>query len=660
LPWRYSAVFHARGDSTNPYGGAVVRCAIRLCMAFAVCLIALGRGATETPKPAPYSRTVTLHGTSVTLNVDRVDGSKASKEPLKEFEDVNIQLRFADAVTKSPLTGDSPAAWIDRRFSMGPTTQNQCVGKVRRFAEGSTFSHTQVDLTSYFVVMMNNDSTLTVVDPRFGYGDTRLLAIVSLHGPAEDWALTEDGKRLFVSVPSASEVAAIDTADWKVVSTRAQVDRAARIALQPDEAYLWVSYGSGEENSGVDVLSPHDLKVLARIPTGRGYHHMAFTADSSFAFVTNPKDGTVSVIDVRKLARVVDIRTGEKPTWIAYSDLAKAAYVANEGDGRIVAIDAVSHTIRATMNASPGLGQIRFAPGGRFALTVNPTDNMIYVVDAATNRVVQRGKLDKGPDQIAFTNKEAHIRQRGSDSVLMIALASLGNPGAEISVADFSGGRHPPGEMSMPTPADGVVQASGENAVLVANPHDKSVYLYMEGNAAPMGNFSNYGREPRAVLSVDRSLREHSPGVYETTAKLPAAGSYDLAVFLDRPRVISCFDLPIAEDPALARTKPPKLKIEPRVNRSAFLDEPAHVSFRFTFADTGKPDAGAKDILILMAGPMWQDRQVASYEGDGIYSVNFKVPTAGTYKVFLRSPSQGLRFATYATVEVTARPNRPQ
>jgi YVTN family beta-propeller protein len=618
-------------------------------------LIALGQ---PPPKAvAPYAQTVTHNGTSVTVSVEHVDPSHTASDPLREFENVRVRVQIADVASSSPLAGGSPGAWIDRRPTGEQTTPEQCVGKVKRFAEGSTFSHTELDLTSYFVVIMNSDATLTVVDPRFGYGDTRLLAMISLDGPAEDWALTEDGKRLFVSVPAANKAVAVDTAAWKVVSSAAAIPQAARVALQPDEAYLWVAYGEDQDDSGVVAINTRDMQVAARIRTGRGYHHMTFSTNSSFAFVTNPLDGTVSVIDVRKLAKVRDVPVGIKPTWITYSDLAKAAYVANEGDGKIVAIDAVEHTVRASMNAAPGLGQIRFAPGGRFALIVNPTNDVIYIIDAASNRIVQQGKLDKGPDQIAFTNKQAHIRHRGSDAVLMIDLASLGRPDSEISVADFSGGRHAPGAMSRRTPADGIVEASGENGVLVANPGDKSVYFYMEGNAAPMGNFSNYGREPRAVLSVDRNLRERSPGVYETTATLPAAGSYDFALFLDRPRIVSCFDLPVAPDPALTRLKPPALKIEPRVAPTVTAGKPAHLAFLITFADTGRPDTEARDVLILMVGPSWQRREVASHSSDGIYSVDFAVPTPGLYNVLLSSRSQGLGYTRYATVEVTDQPN---
>ncbi|MDQ6708189.1 MAG: hypothetical protein M3Z85_19710, partial [Acidobacteriota bacterium] len=322
-----------------------------------------------------------------------------------------------------------------------------------------------------------------------------------------------------------------------------------------------------------------------------------------------------------------------------------------------VAIDAKEHRVLGRMEAAPGLGQIKFAPGGRFGLALNPANDHVYVVDAASNRIVQQGKLEKEPNQISFTNKQAHIRHRRSDSVLMIALDSLGQEDAPLAVADFTGGRHAPGAMSRPTPADGIVQASGESGVLVANPGDKSVYLYMEGMAAPMGNFSNNGREPRAILVVERNLREKSPGVYETTAKLPAAGSYDLAFMFDRPRIIGCFDFPVAADPAVAQLRPPRLKVEPRIARSGTVGEAVHLGLRLTLADTGKPDTGAKDVTILVVAPgLWQRREIAQHAGDGIYSVDFVVPKPGVYKVFVAAPSQGLAYASYGEVTINAPP----
>jgi YVTN family beta-propeller protein len=475
--------------------------------------------------------------------------------------------------------------------------------------------------------------------------------MIALDGPGEDWSLSSDGKRLYVSIPTVNEIVAVDTAAWKIVGKVASISHAAVTALQPDEGYLWTAFGQ-EEDSGVIAIDPHSLKVVSRLHTGRGYHHLAFSGDSSYLYVTNPSDGTVSVIDTRTLAKVADVPVGVKPSWIAYSDLAKAAYVANEGDGKVVVIDGAERKVRATIQAAAGLGQIRFAPGGRYALTVDPANNFVYIVDAASNRIVQQGKLDAGPDQLAFTHNQAHIRQRGSDSVLMIALASLGGSDQEISIADFSGGRNPPGETSLPSPADSIVQASGENGVLVANPKDKSIYYYMEGSAAPMGNLSTYGHEPRAILAVDRNLRERSPGLYETTTTLPPQGDYTFALFLDQPRVVSCFDLAISADPSVAHPVVPKLKVVSHIQPAIVAGQPARLEFRLMAADTGLPESTAADVMILMVGPSWQRRAVATANGDGGYSVDFVVPIAGTYNVLLAAPSLGLTYTQCATVEV--------
>jgi hypothetical protein len=85
--------------------------------------------------------------------------------------------------------------------------------------------------------------------------------------------------------------------------------------------------------------------------------------------------------------------------------------------------------------------------------------------------------------------------------------------------------------------------------MLVANVADKQIYYYTEGMAAPMGNFENYKREPRAVLVADRSMREVKTGTYETVTRLPRDGAYDVAFLLDSPRIMHCFEAKVAENP---------------------------------------------------------------------------------------------------------------
>src|SRR5262249_40777026 len=150
--------------------------------------------------------------------------------------------------------------------------------------------------------------------------------------------------------------------------------RPSRLALQPDEHYLWIAYGNSStgDDSGVSVVSASTLKEVARIQTGRGAHEIAFSSDNRHAFLTNSYDGTVSIIDVRALKKVKDLYSGKGPASIAFSSTADAAYVTNELDGTIAAVRADPAEVFVRTQVETGLRQIKFAPGGRFAFVVNP------------------------------------------------------------------------------------------------------------------------------------------------------------------------------------------------------------------------------------------------------------------------------------------------
>jgi hypothetical protein len=262
--------------------------------------------------------------------------------------------------------------------------------------------------------------------------------------------------------------------------------------------------------------------------------------------------------------------------------------------------------------------------------------------------VVQTVDVEEGPDQVAFSDELAYVRHRGSDSVLMIPLKTVGEPGKPVPVVDFPGGQHPPGRLPRPTPAAGIVQAPGESAVLVANPEDQIIYYYKEGMAAPMGHFQNYGKQPLAALVVNRSLREVRPGVYQTTARMAGAGDYDLALFVDSPQLVQCFPVKVAADPALAAARKPPLGVEPLAaggpEGKVGVGEEVAVRFKLTTPETGAPRTGLQDVRVLafLSPGVWQQRQWAAEAGPGVYEARFTPPQAGVYFVFVEVGSAGL------------------
>ena len=282
-------------------------------------------------------------------------------------------------------------------------------------------------------------------------------------------------------------------------------------------------------------------------------------------------------------------------------------------DGTVCTIDATRRRVANRIEVEPSLGSIRFSPDGGLAFVVNAERNMVYVIDPSTNRVIQRAKVDEGPDRVSFSSDFAYIRHRGSIDVVMISLKSAGREGAPLSLNRFPAGQSPPGAMDDATPADSIIPAPGASAVLVANPKDQSVYYYSEGRAAPMGTFNNYKREPRAILVIDRSLRERSrPGVYETVARLDRPGRFDVVFLLDQPRIVHAFSITIEPDPdrQLVRDRQ-RVDVQPLVGLNRVdSGAPFRPLFELTGHAGGAAKAGLADVELLMyrVGGGWQDR----------------------------------------------------
>ncbi|HEV7474929.1 MAG TPA: hypothetical protein VGN90_12830, partial [Pyrinomonadaceae bacterium] len=364
----------------------------------------------------------------------------------------------------------------------------------------------------------------------------------------------------------------------------------------------------------------------------------------SFTFVTNKETGTLSVIDVRKLAKATDVKIGLQPITVGVSSLSKSVYVGNEGDGTIVALDGVHFEVLARMKAQPGLRTIRIPRDGRYGFAVNPVTNIVYIFDVSSNRLAHAVPVGPGADQIAFTEQFAYVRSTGSEFVTMIKTGELGK---EASVSRFPAGQRAPKESAASSLADAIVPAPEDGSVLVANPADKMIYYYSEGMAAPMGSFQNYRRDPKALLVLDNGLREVASGVYSTTVQLTEAGSYDVAFLLDSPRVVNCFDFTVAENPALPRPATVVFKIEPLPQEQRLLvGKQFDLRFKVIDEHSGQAKVNLQDleVLVFLAPGIWQQRYTVKPAADGVYDLSFVPPQAGVYYVYFQSPSLGFQY----------------
>jgi len=617
---------------------------IRLLLTAAAAALLSVSGALAAPMHARH----TDKGIVVDLTVAPLAGAD-----LREGAPARITLKFTDATTGAKLRGINPAAWFAARENAAPPSgRTACEARIAAFLGGNLFSEPALDLNVYDVVTLNEDPTLSVVDPRFSFGGSRLLALVELRSRGYDWAIGS-ANRLFVTMPDANAVAAVDTATWKVTANLEVGAKPKRIAAQPGSEAVWVT-----SETTLARIAPHDLAVGTRFPIPAGEHDLAFSDDGRYLAVTSGEAKVATIVETGSPRKPVAVPLSSPPEAVAFSSASGMAYALGK-DGKIAVIDPKTRKVRDTIQAEAGATRIRFAPGGRYGFIVNTPKDLIQILDAASGRIEQRGKFEGGPFEVTFTENLAYVRHLRSDVVLMVPLADL-REGKSISVVDFPAGQKSFGDASSPTPADGIVESPEPGSVLVANPADQSIYYYKEGMAAPMGTFSNYGRAPRAVIVIDRTLRERSPGVFTTVTHLPDPGSYDAAVFVDSPRVVTCFDVAVHEDPKRAAERIAGVTVEPLLDTRTFASGiPVHLTFRLTDRATGKPLNNLKDarLLAFRAAGGWTRREALTALGDGRYETTITPTQAGIYYVYVESAQMDLRpnSGQFLAIEVTGK-----
>ncbi|HSG76150.1 MAG TPA: cytochrome D1 domain-containing protein [Burkholderiales bacterium] len=582
------------------------------------------------------------------------------KSSLREGDLAEVRFSIREEATGKPVRGLSPGAWLD----IGEVIQGQpgaeqksCKEKIALYLRGIVGIRPLVDLNSYYVVVMNQDASLSVVDPTVSMvGRTSTLAKVLLAKPGADFARSLDDRHIFVTMPLAGQVAVVEADSFKVVKNVRAGEAPTRAVLQPDGRYLWVGNNAGDKgNSGVTVIDTATLEPVKYLPTGAGHHEIALSDDSRWAFVGNRGAGTVSVIDVRTLERVRDLEIGGQPISLAFSALAKRLYVVDAKGGAVLAIRPGDFDTVARIAAKPGLGPMRFTPDGRWALVANTSEDRVLVIDPSTNRVQHEIAVQGQPYQIAFTRAFAYVRALGSERVTLINLSTLG-AGKQPTVQSFAAGSVPPKAAGGLVIADSIAGVPGEAGVMVVNPADDTTYFYMEGMNAAASNYKTFGARARAVTVVDRSLREIEPGVYAGRAKLPAAGRYDVAFSLDTPRLMHCFSAQVAADPVLAAGRK-GVEVDYEVaSRQVQAGKPLRVRFRIYDGASGAPKAGLGDVRVMtLRAPGRRLGTVEAREvGQGVYEAEVAIGAPGAYYIYVSSAALGKEFAELPYLSLAA------
>lgn len=161
-----------------------------------------------------------------------------------------------------------------------------------------------------------------------------------------------------------------------------------------------------------------------------GCHHSAFpdvpAGYREFAYITNGKDNTVSVLDLVYLRQDRVLQVGRQPGGVVANPKRNEVYVVNAGDGTVTVIDTTKNQVVHTIGVQRKPYSISVDTDGRMAYVANSGSNTVSVIDLDQRRQVavagtgeEPGEAKISPDMLTLV-----VTNRASGSVSVYDVAS--------------------------------------------------------------------------------------------------------------------------------------------------------------------------------------------------------------------------------------------
>jgi YVTN family beta-propeller protein len=492
--------------------------------------------------PLYLDRTIEREGISMHVRVEAIEDNAPSKPQVGQSVRLWLEgKRFSD---DQVLSNWRIGAWLDRETDTMSGAVPVCGQRVARYLSGNLIERPLLDLTGYYVLSLDAESSVSVLDPSVSFsGRSSLYSAMKLDGKGFDWIKTSDDMRLFVALPDEKKLAIADLQTLSVLNHLILSGQPTRLALQPDERLLWVGLtGTNPQESSVEIIDTINDKSVARIPLPSGYHEIAFSSDGRHAFISNRQSKSMTIVDATTLKVVREVNLGFEPLGLVFVDKQSLLWVVNAKAGQIHRFDAKGNPID-NLVLEPGLGPIKLTPDARYALVVNPSQHWIHILDVETGKEKHRTTLSGQPYDILFSEKYAYIRTLQSEQIGMLSLSSLDSEQPIVKLVPAGAGalsetQNLPRASSMSLTLD-------RSGAFFATPSERTLYHYMEGMNAPNSGLKTFGHTPMSVMVVQRGLREVKPGQYSAVIRLPSAGRMVLALASEAPVLRECLGLKI-------------------------------------------------------------------------------------------------------------------
>jgi YVTN family beta-propeller protein len=232
----------------------------------------------------------------------------------------------------------------------------------------------------------------------FDIAQNKIVKILPAGNDPENFDVSPDGKKIYVSNEDDSAVSIIDVASGKLDNTLRMGAQPEGVQISHNGKFVFIT---SEETSTISVLNLAMNKITATFKVGHRPRNVAFTHDDKLAYVNAENDGTVTLVDVARRKVIKTIHVGKpglvKPMDVLLSPDGNMLYASTGRGGDVVAIDTKTNSVKGKVAVGKRPWGIALSLDGKTLYSANGPSNDVSAVDLATLTVKAKAPAGGSP-----------------------------------------------------------------------------------------------------------------------------------------------------------------------------------------------------------------------------------------------------------------------
>jgi YVTN family beta-propeller protein len=212
----------------------------------------------------------------------------------------------------------------------------------------------------------------------------------------EEFALSKDGTRLYVSNEDVKTASVINIATGKVEHIIPVGQEPEGVATSPDGKRFYVTCEAGGDIYAVETAH---FTVAGHFKVAVRPRSMAFLPGSPQAFIPSESTGQLNMVDTDelKVVKVIDLPNGSRPMSVKISADGARIYVSDGRAGTVSVLDGHTHALIGRITVGKRPWGIALSPDGKYLFSANGPSNDVSVVDLASNKEIAKVPAGDSP-----------------------------------------------------------------------------------------------------------------------------------------------------------------------------------------------------------------------------------------------------------------------